>query len=332
MHSSNSSSRRRRDVVIAPETLETRELLTGGAGNTFAIVPGEVTKVGQVAEIKFTIDPTHFTMPKGRMTLGIDVVANSGSTVKPKIVSIHASSGAPVAISHGVYDKHLPKTTLASGPITSAVQATLRKGTNSQPVTYTIDVKGLQKTTGKFLLGFYLPGDANGDGVVNTTDGNVIAQAYGTNGTQSTYSFDADANRDGRITYTDMLAVKKNMGVSTTITPVITANLDTSADPQLAGRVTTHNTIHLTGSTSPGAVVTFSDSVTSIKPVSATADSSGNYSIVLPLAPGANTFQVTSADQFGQSISGTIAPVTYQTNSTTQVFTALKQTPVVTKT
>ena len=38
--------------------------MTGGAGNTFAIIPGTITKPGDDRDHPFTIDPAHFTLPK----------------------------------------------------------------------------------------------------------------------------------------------------------------------------------------------------------------------------------------------------------------------------
>jgi hypothetical protein len=42
-----------------------------------------------------------------------------------------------------------------------------------------------------------------------------------------------------------------------------------------------------------------------------TADSTGAYSIFVPLVVGSNTFTVSTLDAFGQNISGAITPVVY---------------------
>ncbi len=55
-----------------------------------------------------------------------------------------------------------------------------------------------------------------------------------------------------------------------------------------------------------------------------TADATGNYSIMVPLGNGSNTFKVTTSDAFGQSITGEISPVTWSANPPTVVNTPPK--------
>ena len=68
--------------------------------------------------------------------------------------------------------------------------------------------------------------------------------------------------------------------------------------------------MHFTGTVTPGATVTFTETTQKTAPVSTTADDAGNYSIMVPLATGVNSFRVTTHDAFGQTISGGIEPVT----------------------
>jgi hypothetical protein len=49
-------------------------------------------------------------------------------------------------------------------------------------------------------------------------------------------------------------------------------------------------------------------------PVSTQADATGNYTVTASLADGSNLFRVNATDAFGQTISGLLAPVTYQAN------------------
>ena len=100
MNSSDSSTRRQRRPQLTPELLEDRSLKTGGAGGTFAVINGDITTAYQPAQIKFTIDPTHFTVPKGKFTLGIDVVAANSSTVQPEIFSVDDANDRVVAARH----------------------------------------------------------------------------------------------------------------------------------------------------------------------------------------------------------------------------------------
>ncbi len=70
---------------------------------------------------------------------------------------------------------------------------------------------------------------------MNQASINATQYAMGTdaNDTTGKYTFDADANRDGKIDKTDLAIAKENMGIGTTVTPVISADLSPTgiADP-----------------------------------------------------------------------------------------------------
>jgi hypothetical protein len=333
MNPFRSLPRRRRKTVFGPELLETRELLTGGS-NTFAIIPGSVTTTNGTAAIKFTVDPGHFTLPRHALTLGIDVVADSGSTIKPFISEVDDSSGTIIPQTfHSIYNPHLSHFAVASGQGSSAVLSPLSFGPKqlTQPTTFTVIVSALGKTSGNFLLGFYLPGDANGDGVVNKTDLQIVKSLQNTRSTSSKYNFNADVNRDGRIGKIDLAFTKQNQGVSESITPIVQANYDSSQDiSTLSPRTTNLSTAKFTGTATPGSTITYTPLTANPAPatttgsvapaaqaagvgqaMTTTTDSTGNYSITVPLAEGSNTFQVSSTDAFGQTITGTISPVNY---------------------
>src|SRR4051794_25304072 len=232
MNPFRSLPRRRRKMEFGPEQLETRELLTGG-NNTFAIMPGSITSSNGTASIKFTIDPANFTLPRRAITLGIDVVASSGSTVKPLIAEVDDPHGTIVPQTfHSIYDPHLSHLAVASGAGTSAVLSPLVLFPHGQtkPATYTVNVSAEGKSSGSFLLGFYLPGDANGDGAVNKTDLEIVKNAQGARAGQAKYNFNADPNRDGRIGKIDVAFTRQNMGVSTNMSPVVQANYDSTND------------------------------------------------------------------------------------------------------
>ena len=180
--------------------------MTGGTGDTFAIIRGTVTpRRGQPTAVKFTIDPTHFTLAQGQVhARDRHRRRASGSTVKPQIVSVNNPNGKNVDPTHsrtGSAAPGLPSGTVPAGSATTAVLAPVQfdhKNPNGS-VTYTVNVKGLSNTSGQFLLGFYLPGDANGDGKVDTTDVAATKAELGVTASNANYTFDADANRDGRI-------------------------------------------------------------------------------------------------------------------------------------
>ncbi|MHC5540751.1 dockerin type I domain-containing protein [Singulisphaera rosea] len=309
------SPRRTRKVQFQPEPLEPRALLTSGAGDTFAIIPGAITTVGETTSIPFTIDPANFTLPKGKIALGVDVAVDSGATVKPFITSITDPHGniVPQAF-HSVYAPHVSHSQVANGNGTSAVLVpiTLYPHQPSKPITYTVDVDGEDKSVGNFLVGFYLPGDANGDGKVDKSDLATVKSELGAKAGSSKYTFSADANRDGRIGKIDIAYALQNMGVGTTVSPVVQANLDPNSVTSPSTRATTNPTATFTGTATPGSTITYTNTSSTTPSVTTTiADPTGNYSIQVGLVLGSNVFSVQSKDSFGQDVNGTLNPVSY---------------------
>jgi hypothetical protein len=314
MNPSNSSPRRRRNLSLGAEALEPRELLTGGAGNTFAIIPGTINTSNGATTVNFTIDPTLFHLPKRAFTLGIDVIPASGSTINPMITGVfgHNDSQIIPQTFHSVYNPHLTYQQLAAGDGPSSVLTPLQlgKGPNANsPITYTVHVSAFNNTSGNFLLGFYLPGDVDGNGTVDKNDLATVKSLQGVTKNSTNYNFEADANRDGRIGKIDTSFTLQNMGVSVSVSPVVTANVN-PAQVNSAGLANT-NPIQYTGTATPGAMITFANNLGGVAAATTKADSSGNYSINAPLGNGVNTFTVTSSDPFGQVISGQIAPVDF---------------------
>lgn len=300
--------KRRPKANPAIEGMEGRVCLTGGVGNTFALVAGEVA-ANQTAEVKFTVAPGHFTRPGGRLVLGVDVTAQNGSTVDAKIASVGptavASQGQQARRARG-----LPTLRTAGS---SAVLATLSGRSGNA---FSTKIQGKNGTAGGLVVGFYLPGDANGNGVVDRADETIVRGLQGVSVSNADkYDFDADANRDGLINRVDLKYTRLNRGARTTITPVLTANLDPASDTGTADRVTTLTDVKFTGVASPGAVVTYKEVGGRTPDFTTTVDAAGNYVMNVKLAPGINTFRVTSVDAFGQTISGQISPVIVPTTS-----------------
>ncbi len=316
--------RRRRGQNFGVESLEGRELLTGGAGSTFAIMPGSITKAGGTATISFTIDPTHFTMPRsGKLLLGIDVATQSGQSLKPLITTITDSQGHTVhGTLHSRYDPKVARSANLNNMMTTAAITPVSFAPGNKPATYTITVQGQDKTSGSFLVGFYLAGDANGDGTVNSTDLTKIKQEMGLTANSGNYNFDADGNRDGLISRADLTIAQRNLGAATTISPSVTANLDPSYENQIGSQATSFSLVHFTGTVTPGATVTFTNTSHTEPTASTVADSKGSYGLMVALGAGSNVFQVSSHDAFNQTISGKIAPVTYNPATSTVDVTA----------
>ncbi len=313
MNPSKNAPRRGKKVELGPETLETRSLLTGGTGNLIAILPGAIATAKEVGAVSVTLSKPQFTLPKGRVTLGIDVVPDAMTTFKPQISSVEDPSGRAIrGTTRAIFNPEVQRNRDTGDPRSSAmlVPLTTPRGDALTSSTFTVKIAGAEDSTGRYLLGFYLPGDANGDGVVDETDLKAVRSARNSTPDDARYTFDADADRDGRINNTDLKIAQRNKGVKTTVSPIVSANLDPTTDSDLADRKTTFSTVHFTGTVTPGANVTFSETTQKTVPVSTTADEAGNYSIMVPLGTGINAIRVTTRDAFGQSITGGIEPVT----------------------
>jgi hypothetical protein len=312
----------RRRMCAAPEVLEDRVVMSAGQGDTFAIMPGAVSNVGQVSSVHFKIDPTLFTAPKGKFVMGIDIApatpASSSTTttasLKPEIISLTEPSGHVIKVPHSHYNRKVAKANKLGNTPTSAGLVTITVPKTGQPAAnYSVQVKGLDLTTGQYLVGFYLPGDVTGVGTVTQADIKTINKELGMTAENSNYNFNADATRAGVITKQDVKVAKENLGVTTRVSPVVSVNLDPASDPA-ANRTTSFSTVHFAGEVTPDAAITFLDN-SGGGTTNTTADSTGAYSIMVPLVTGSNTFQVTTQDGFGQSISGAISPVVYSPSS-----------------
>jgi hypothetical protein len=296
------NARRRPRARLAAEGLESRSLLTGGMGNTFAILPGTIAQAGGSAEVQVTLAPSLFTMPHNHIELGVDVVAASGSTVQPMVAGVVGSTGT---LSKTL---HIQRARGSHAVILDTDQLHAAAG---QTVTLTVALAAAKGTSGDYLLGFYLPGDVNGNGVVDSTDVNSIKSALGAKNGDPGYNFSADSNRDGRINAADLNIARKNLGAGTLVNPLVSANLTPPAGVSASdttSRVLTTSQAQFTGAATPGSTLAFAANGTT---TTTSADASGNYAVTVPLVPGSNTFHVTTSDAFGQSIGGDLTPVVY---------------------
>jgi hypothetical protein len=296
------NARRRPRARLAAEPLESRSLLTGGMGNTFAILPGTIAQAGGSAEVQVTLAPSLFTTPHNHIELGVDVVAAGGSTVQPMVAGVVGSTGAVSKTLHVQRARGSHAVILDTGQLHAAA---------GQPVTLTVALAAAKGTSGDYLLGFYLPGDVNGNGVVDSSDIDSIKSTLGSKNGDTGYNFGADSNRDGRINAADLNLARKNLGAGTLVNPLVSANLTPPAGSSASSttsRVLTTSQAQFTGTATPGSTLTFAANG---QTNSTTSDATGNYTITLPLVPGSNTFHVTTSDAFGQAISGDLTPVVY---------------------
>ena len=329
MKPTDPKTRRPKTPALAAEALETRQMMTGGVGDTFAILPATIKKAGGTATVEFNLDPKLFTNTgKKPFVLGIDVAPNSNSTANPSVTSVTSNTGKKLAVAHSTFDPSVKRTGVQSdSKVSSAALVTipgLPKATDKS-TTYKVTVTGLGKSSGDILVGVYLPGDAAGTGVVNQASVNATQYALNANANDTTgkYSFDADANRDGRIDKKDVALVKQNIGVGTTVSPVISADLGQTGVTDATNRIVNIPLVNVTGAATPGASVTFS--ATGMPTQTVTADpTTGAYTVPLALNVGTNSYSVTSTDAFKQTIDGTIAAIKYDPTSTVAAVTAAK--------
>ena len=299
---------------IQEAQLERRDVPASNLGNTFAIVPGEITKAGDAAVIKVNLTSDLFTIPKGRATLGVAVAATTASTVQPLISKVvngtNKSVVQPAAPGAGKTVSAAVVTTKTATP--SLLNVQLNKGQKSS--SYSVSVKDKASGKGNFLSGFYLPGDANGDLKVDKTDLTAIKSKIGAKVGAANYDFNADSNRDGQIDNADVKLAQSNQGVVIKVKPMITARLDPASDTGTADRITDNRNVQFQGVATPGSTVTYTEVDSKTTPVSTKADATGNYTLTASLADGTNLYRVNATDSFGQTISGLLSPVTYKTN------------------
>lgn len=315
MKSAKTTTRRRATTQPSGETLETRALLTGGAGNTFALVTGAVGTAGQSTKETFVLDAAHFTFPRRSVLLGIDIAPGSNSQVKPLIAAVEDGQGKrEIGTIRSVYGEQVGSDAVGKLASAALVNLSTKVGKDGKPVDtpYMVEVEGENSTTGSFLLGFYLPGDVDGDGNVTQTDMKAIRSAKGAALGSNTYNFNADSNRDGVITNVDLSLAQKNLGVRTTIQPIVLANLDPASDSGVTNRTTVYQKVIFNGTATPGAKVRYTEINGRTPEYTATVAADGTYSLVATLAEGDNTYRVTSTDAFGQEISGQIEAVKYE--------------------
>ena len=316
MNPSDRKPRRPRSPALNPELLEKREMLTGGVGDTFAILPATIKKAGGQTSVEFTLDPKLFqSNGKKPFVLGIDVAPGTSASTNPVVKSVTAPNGKTLAVQHSVFDPKVSRTGVQSGSkMSSAALVTIPgfNGKSTKPLVYKVNVSALDKSAGDLLVGFYLPGDSSGSGTVNQASINSVQYALNTNANDTTgkYNFDADANRDGRIDKKDLKLTKQNMGVTITVSPVISADLSPNGITDPKQRISNVPNVVVTGTATPGASITYSATGLTTQTVAADA-TTGAYSVPLQLNVGSNIYSVEATDDFKQKISGTIAAITY---------------------
>lgn len=282
------------------EALEDRVLLASSVtGNNFALISRPVEVPSEVVQIPVNVTSQHFTMPRGSMILGIDVIDQPGSNLQPRVLMVTDGSGATLGDITGPENR------------ATIVNVTRPRGVPVQTLTLTVAATTANPEPGAVLTGYYLPGDANADGRVDGRDFRLTQALVGAKRGDANYNFDADANRDGVIDQQDLRLLRRNIGVATKVAPMISANLDPASDTGLPDRVTRLREVRFQGAATPGTVMTFTERANAFDPVQVTVGNDGTYQVQIAIADGENRIDVEAADPFGQIFRGALSPVTH---------------------
>lgn len=187
----------------AVDGLERREMLSGVGSPPFVVVGGTIERAGRPAEVVFRLEPGQFvadrTMP---MLLSLEAEPLPDSTVVPRITQVTSLQGRNT---YNVVPLRGPMSTNVAVP-------------NARPTLYRVGVRDLGgSATGDFVVKISLPGDTNGDGVVDRTDMGRVRASYGSNAGNRRYDPGADINGDGSVGHYDYGLTRRNMGARASV-------------------------------------------------------------------------------------------------------------------
>ncbi|MFZ4431140.1 MAG: Ig-like domain-containing protein, partial [Phycisphaerales bacterium] len=283
---------RRLDLVNGPggpalESLEARQFLTADpAANVFARFEGSIAPGGEIT-IPVSLTSGNATLKGGTASFAFLLSAAAGSTFDPAALTIRNFKNRVVT----------PTLTRAdvggAGGTASLVVANMPLGT------YTLTFWG--GSSGGFNLDVLLPGDVNGDRVVNRTDSTLLNAAYGKAAGQAGYVLEADANRDGVISAFDRSQATRNQSDQVRINPLAVTATVVPTGSIVGGVVHTNTTApRFEGQTAAGGTVGFDINGDGVDETTATADGWGQYSKAVAMPVGASTVTLTARDSFGQ--------------------------------
>lgn len=294
-------SARRIGFRPSAESLETRwtPSTTGPfptPANTISERIAEI-RTARLAQVELAVQPQNLTPVKRSSVIGISAVRLPNSLVQPQIVGATNQLGERLPFHAGspslllLHPQALGYATVRQpGPMTTQVTA-IRGG-------------------GPALVSNYLPGDLNGDGVVNFADLNAFTKAYLATTKDANYNPAADANRNGYVGQGDAkfllrnfppLGPKRPLQVRLGLGP---GQFEVGSRLKNSGGITRAINITVLGKTTPGSIV-FADSglgdYTFTGPVDY-ADANGNFSFHFKLKPDDRLFntEYLILDPYGQ--------------------------------
>lgn len=282
---------RRRQCSPKLERIEDRVLLS-----TIGTRSGTVAQPHALSTTSVDVAARSLTPTRRTTIIGVSARPTTGSGVHPKIVSTTGAGGAALPLLR--ITPYGPRHRYPARSFTKVAQA----GALATSVT------GKHATTGDYTATTELPGDLNGDGVVNLLDLDLFAPHYGSEIGEHGYLAAADFNHNGRIGQNDARFILRNMGP---LSPKIPLQLDLRLAPgeqirydgtQISGAATLKKDITILGHTTPGSVV-FQDRDLSNYTFGAKAiatDAKGNFTLHVENTKGLNNYLFMVVDPYNQ--------------------------------
>jgi len=217
--------------------------------NTIDTSTGTIAQPGEVGSAAVAVASRNLTVGKPNTLFGVFVQPTPGSTVVPRIVAVEESDGQKVSLQPG-----RPYVAGRSDAAAAFVKV-------DQPGPLTVMVAGENHTTGSFTYAVTLAGDVNGDGVIDLSDLQLFAAAYGSKAGEPAYNPAADFNLNGTVNLYDAKALEHNLTPLTPDQPIkAVVNLQPSDQAHYAasknsGGSTFMKDVTIVGHTTPGSLV-----------------------------------------------------------------------------
>lgn len=265
--------------------------------NTFATANGDVPTPTAVGGATVNVDPIRVAGRRSTV-LGLTAAPTPGSGLNPEVVAATGAGGQRLPFRRA-----------------SRYLAGLNEGgrgyvKDGQPGALTGGVTGLSESTGPFTLAADLPGDVNGDGVVNGTDEQLFTKAYPSIRGQAKYNPDDDFNHNGLVGQDDARLLLRNLTPVLPPRPLV-VNLRLSPGQQLegprpsdSGGVTPYQSITILGKTTPYSFVFVDGGLGNYKfnGQVVAADADGDFSVGGRNEDGINNYTFLVVDPYGKQL------------------------------
>jgi len=273
------------------ERIEERLLLS-----TIGTRIGTVAPPHALSTTSVDISARSLTPTRRATIIGVSARPTTGSGVQPKIVSTAGADGASLALLR--ITPYGPRHRYPARSFTKVAQA----GALATTVT------GTHATTGDYTARTELPGDLNGDGVVNLVDLDLFVPHFSSKIGENRYTPAADFNHNGRIGQNDARFILRNMGPLSRKLPL---QLDVRLAPgeeirydgtQISGATTLKKHITILGHTTPGSIVILDRGLGnySFGGKAVATDANGNFALPVVNENGLNNYLFMIIDPFNQ--------------------------------